>query len=146
MSNEETTSNRPGRNGADPCDEIAAPTNSFETALARIEAIVHDLEDGKVGLAEALERYEEGVKLMRQCHNLLQKAERRIEILTGVDAAGNPVTQPFDDTASTEQESASATAARSRKRSAKPTPQPESPAPESPPPTAEEFDTPRSLF
>ncbi len=43
--------------------------------------------------------YEEGVKLLRQSYDLLQRAERKIELLSGVDAEGNPVTQPFDDSA-----------------------------------------------
>ena len=48
--------------------------------------------------------YEEGVKLLRQSYELLQRAERRIELLSGVDAEGNPVTQPFDDTATFDQD------------------------------------------
>jgi exodeoxyribonuclease VII small subunit len=72
---------------------------SFEEALASLEQIVHDLEEGKFGLAESLTRYEGGVKLLKQCFGLLENAERKIELLTGVDAAGNPVTQPFDDEA-----------------------------------------------
>jgi hypothetical protein len=47
-------------------------------------------------LEEALLRYETGVKLLRQCHELLGKAERRIELLAGVDADGNPVMRPFE--------------------------------------------------
>lgn len=73
---------------------------SFEEALQRLETIVHELEDGKVGLAEALERYEQGVKLLKQCYGLLERAERRIELLSGLDADGNPTTRPFDDEAS----------------------------------------------
>jgi exodeoxyribonuclease VII small subunit len=72
---------------------------TFEQSLKRLEEIVHLLEEGDIGLNEALERYEEGVKLLRQSYELLQRAERRIELLSGVDAEGNPITQPFDDTA-----------------------------------------------
>lgn len=72
---------------------------SFEAALASLEQIVHDLEEGKLGLAESLTRYEGGVKLLKQCFGLLENAERKIELLTGVDAAGNPVTRSFDDEA-----------------------------------------------
>jgi exodeoxyribonuclease VII small subunit len=72
---------------------------SFEQALSSLEEIVRDLEDGRLGLAELLARYEEGVKLLRQCHELLVRAERKIELLTGVDATGNPVTEAFDDEA-----------------------------------------------
>jgi exodeoxyribonuclease VII small subunit len=73
---------------------------SFEQALTVLEQIVRDLEEGRLGLAESLARYEEGVKLLRQCHGLLEQAERRIELLTGMDASGNPITEPFDDQAS----------------------------------------------
>lgn len=93
---------------------------SFEQALVQLEHIVHQLEDGDVGLAEALSHYEQGVKLLKQCYGLLQRAERRIELLSGVDADGNPVAEPFDDEASLalEQQAQS----RSRRRSKKPEP------------------------
>jgi exodeoxyribonuclease VII small subunit len=90
--------------------------SNFEEALARLEGIVGRLEDGEVGLAESLAAYEEGVKHLRQCHQLLERAERRIELLTGFDAEGNPVRQPFDeeDAASLEKKAAS----RGRRRTA----------------------------
>jgi exodeoxyribonuclease VII small subunit len=81
-----------------------------------MEAIVYELEEGRIGLAEALARYEEGVGLLRQCFALLETAERRIELLTGLDAAGNPVIEPYDDTASAER--AQQGTPRSRQRSA----------------------------
>jgi exodeoxyribonuclease VII small subunit len=72
---------------------------SFEQSLERLEEIVHLLEEGDAGLEESLARYEEGVKLLRQAYDLLQRAERKIELLSGVDAEGNPLTEPFDDKA-----------------------------------------------
>jgi exodeoxyribonuclease VII small subunit len=72
---------------------------SFEQSLERLEEIVHLLEEGDLGLSEAMLRYEEGVKLLRQSYELLERAERKIELLSGVDTEGNPVTQPFDDEA-----------------------------------------------
>jgi len=75
---------------------------TFEQALAKLEGIVHDLEEGDLGLNEALAQYEQGVKLLRQSYDLLEGAERRIELLSGVDADGNPITQPFDDSATLE--------------------------------------------
>jgi exodeoxyribonuclease VII small subunit len=88
----------------------------FEEALAELEAIVHELEEGQIGLAEALGRYEKGVRLLKQCHGLLEDAQRRIELLTGVDANGNPITQPFEEpAASTLEEKADA---RSQRRTA----------------------------
>jgi len=93
---------------------------TFEAALKRLGEIVHSLEDGDVGLNEALERYEEGVGLLRQSYDLLQRAERRIELLSGVDAEGNPVTKPFDDSATFSLEEPPKR--RSRRRSVQDTP------------------------
>lgn len=88
---------------------------SFEQALAGLEAIVHDLEEGRLGLGEAVSRYETGVKLLKQCHALLAQAERRIELLTGVDALGQPVVEPFDEEAALTLEEKSKS--RSKRRS-----------------------------
>jgi exodeoxyribonuclease VII small subunit len=70
---------------------------SFESSLAELEAVVHDLEEGRLGLGEALARYEQGVKHLKLCYDLLQQAERKIELLTGVKADGTPITEPFED-------------------------------------------------
>ena len=94
----------------------------FEGALERLEQIVHALEEGELGLNQSLEQYEEGVKLLRQSYELLQRAERRIELLSGVDSEGNPVTQSFDDTATFDGREPGKS--RSRRRSA-PTSPPE---------------------
>jgi exodeoxyribonuclease VII small subunit len=90
----------------------------FEDALERLEEIVHRLEEGQIGLAEALGQYEQGVKLLRQCYELLENAERRIEVLSRVTAEGEEVTQAWDDAAVSLEEKAQT---RSRRRSAKPT-------------------------
>ena len=78
--------------GNGPCDEAG----TFEQSLAELESIVHQLEDGQIGLAEALARYEQGVRHLKHCYQLLQRAERKIELLIGVTDEGTPVTQPFD--------------------------------------------------
>jgi len=84
---------------ADQDQEPSTQEQSFEQALAALEQIVRDLEDGRCGLAESLARYEQGVKLLKNCYAQLEQAERRIELLTGIDAAGNAVVAPFDDAA-----------------------------------------------
>lgn len=89
-------------------------TPSFEESLHELESIVAELESGKLGLSDALGRYEEGVKHLKSCHQLLERVERKIELLSGMDAEGNPLTEPFD-----EQEHASLedkAAARGRRR------------------------------
>lgn len=90
----------------------------FERALGRIEAIVQALEEGRSGLDESLSLYEEGVKLLRRCHGLLRKAEQRIELLSGIDDAGEPITEPFDTRETFSSDSSSSSAAKSDHESA----------------------------
>jgi exodeoxyribonuclease VII small subunit len=70
-------------------------TPSFEAALGRLEEIVRMLEDGNMPLEQALEVFEEGIRLSRFCHAKLQEAERRVEILLE-NADGEIVPQRFD--------------------------------------------------
>jgi exodeoxyribonuclease VII small subunit len=72
--------------------------SSFEDSLKELEKIVAELESGKLGLSDALARYEEGVKQLKGCQQLLEMAERKIELLSGVDADGNPITERFEET------------------------------------------------
>jgi exodeoxyribonuclease VII small subunit len=72
---------------------------SFEQTLSRLEEIVHLLEEGKIGLDEALARYEEGVGLLRRANELLASAERRISLLSGIDSEGNPIFRAMEDAA-----------------------------------------------
>lgn len=55
----------------------------FESALAELEGLVTQLEDGSLTLERSLELFERGVKLSRYCHGKLEAAERRLEVLTG---------------------------------------------------------------
>ena len=73
---------------------------SFEDALAELEQILRDLEDGTTSLDESLARYERGVGLLKSCFAQLQAAEQKIALLAGLDADGKPVLQPFDHAAS----------------------------------------------
>ncbi|HPZ42513.1 MAG TPA: exodeoxyribonuclease VII small subunit [Bacillota bacterium] len=54
---------------------------SFEEAIARLEEIVKELEDGRLPLESALVLFEEGVKLSRICEGYLEAAEQKISIL-----------------------------------------------------------------
>jgi len=51
---------------------------SFEEALAQLEAIATDIEQGKIGLEESITRYEEGMKLVQRCREIITNAEQRI--------------------------------------------------------------------
>ncbi len=80
-----------------PSDDL-----SFEAALAELDEIVRQLEDGSVGLEEALGRYERGVGLLKHCYGRLRHAEQRILLLAGADGDGQPLTRPFEHAASLE--------------------------------------------
>jgi exodeoxyribonuclease VII small subunit len=95
------------------------PAFEFEDALSRLETLVDDLERGEPELSTALNKYEEGVKLLVKCQAELERAERSVALLSGVDADGKPVTAPFDATATataTAAERDTAPAGRRRKR------------------------------
>lgn len=68
----------------------------FEKKLSRLEEIVQKMEKGELALEESLKLFEEGVKLSRDCHAQLTKAEAQVKKLTGFDSQGNPLTENFN--------------------------------------------------
>jgi exodeoxyribonuclease VII small subunit len=59
---------------------MSEPT--FEETLAKLEAVVAELERGDLPLEEALRAFEEGVRLARVCAARLEDAEQRVRLLT----------------------------------------------------------------
>lgn len=53
----------------------------FEQAMARLEAIVGELEKGDLPLDESLKIFEEGIRLSKSCLKVLEEAERKVEVL-----------------------------------------------------------------
>jgi exodeoxyribonuclease VII small subunit len=68
---------------------------TYEEAFKRLEEAVAALQDGQMPLEHALQSYEEGMKLVHYCNELLQKAELRVQQLS-VDGEGTLVVQPFE--------------------------------------------------
>ena len=58
---------------------------NFNKGLLKLEEIINKMESGDLSLEESLKFFEEGVKIHRQCHNALLKAEQRISILSESD-------------------------------------------------------------
>lgn len=92
-----------------------APARSFEEALDELREITGELEEGALGLEESMQRFEEGIGLLRHCRRILEEAEQKIEILIGFDEQGTPQTEDYDASATAAQ--AEGKAGR-RKRSA----------------------------
>lgn len=55
---------------------------SFENAIARLEVIVHALEEGKCSLDESMKLYEEGVRLVRLCNEELASAKQKLTVIS----------------------------------------------------------------
>lgn len=67
----------------------------FEDALKRLEEIVDILERGELPLEKSLKIFEEGVRLSRLCNKMLDKAEKKVEILMQ-DEKGEIGVKPFE--------------------------------------------------
>lgn len=70
-------------------------TVKFEEALARLEAIVSELERGQLPLEDSMRIFEEGMKLSKTCLKMLEDAERKVEILIK-DKDGSKRPRPFE--------------------------------------------------
>ena len=77
-----------------------SPAPTFDASLGRLEEIVVELEEGKLGLESSLERYKEGAGLLADCRERLAKFRAQVEELKASgevvphgndpDAAHNP--------------------------------------------------------
>jgi exodeoxyribonuclease VII small subunit len=76
--------------------ETRGPDPSFEEATRRLSQIVAELEGGDLALDRSLALFEEGVRLARAAEERLDRAERRVEELLGIDAQGKPVVKDFE--------------------------------------------------
>ncbi|MGE4368342.1 MAG: exodeoxyribonuclease VII small subunit [Burkholderiaceae bacterium] len=69
--------NDENQNGAD------AEPRDFESALAKLEALVAQMESGALPLEQSLAAYEQGVELARFCQAKLDAAEEQVKVLQG---------------------------------------------------------------
>jgi exodeoxyribonuclease VII small subunit len=70
---------------------------NFESAMDRLEKIVEQMESGKLPLEDLIERYEEGMNLVKVCQERLAKAEQKIEIIAR-NNAGKTIVKDFEPT------------------------------------------------
>ena len=52
--------------------------NSFEEQLKSLEKILLDLDNNDISVEDALKKYEEGIRLYRQCHDIIKDAELKV--------------------------------------------------------------------
>jgi exodeoxyribonuclease VII small subunit len=71
-------------------------TMNFEEAMEKLEQIVSKLESGDVPLEQAIELFQEGMKLSQLCGQKLEQVERKIEML--IEEEGGYGKKPFNAT------------------------------------------------
>lgn len=67
---------------------------NFEEQIQELESIIKELEAGKLNLDESVEKFEEGMKISKECSKMLESAERKITILLNKD--GNVEEEDFE--------------------------------------------------
>jgi exodeoxyribonuclease VII small subunit len=73
---------------------------TFESALARLEAITDELEEGEIGLEKSLKKFDEGIALVEFCSRKLEEARTRVDLL--VNKGNTLASEPFEETTSQE--------------------------------------------
>lgn len=58
---------------------------NFEESMTKLEEIVTELEKGDLNLDESVAKFEEGMKISKQCSKILEEAEQKITILLEKD-------------------------------------------------------------
>jgi exodeoxyribonuclease VII small subunit len=61
----------------------AHATQTFEAAVSELETIVRQMEAGSLPLEQALEHYQRGVVLLRQCQDKINAAGQQVRVLEG---------------------------------------------------------------
>lgn len=59
--------------------------DNFEESMKKLEGIVTELENGNLNLDESVKRFEEGMKIAKECNTILENAEKKITILLEKD-------------------------------------------------------------
>lgn len=62
--------------------EGAAPERSIEENFTRLEEIIQRLETGEISLEEAFAGYSEGMKLLKDCNDQIDRVEKQVLKLT----------------------------------------------------------------
>ena len=75
----------------------AEETISLEAAMNELTGIVGELESGQQPLNKALEKFERGMRLLKDCDHQLDEAAGRIEIVRRMTDTG-PDVEVFDGT------------------------------------------------
>ena len=58
---------------------------NFEDNMEKLEKIVSELEKGDLNLDDSIAKFEDGIKISKECNKILVEAEKKITILLEKD-------------------------------------------------------------
>ena len=64
---------------------MAKSEMSFEDTIQKLQKVVQELEKCTLNLEDSVKKFEEGINLSKQCNEILERAEKRINILIKKD-------------------------------------------------------------
>ena len=76
---------------------MVARSKSFESELKKLQEIVAKLESGTESLQDSLNLFEEGTKIAKFCHEVLNSAEQKITDLSKVNLSVDDEGEPADE-------------------------------------------------
>jgi len=71
-------------------------TQTFETAMKRLEKVVEELDSGELPIEKSLKKFEEGIALSKFCSSKLEEIEAKVNRLVK-DSKGNALEVPLED-------------------------------------------------
>jgi exodeoxyribonuclease VII small subunit len=75
------------RSAKDKADGTPPEKLSFEQAVAELESIIEQIEQGEIGLEESLQQRKRGDQLIKRCRAILDAAEQELEQVSPNDEA-----------------------------------------------------------
>ena len=60
---------------------------TIEESFASLDVIIEELQNGDLTLEESFQKYEEGMKLIKNCNTAIDKVEKKLEVIYGEESA-----------------------------------------------------------
>ncbi len=67
---------------------------TFEQAMKELDKLVAEVESGKVSLEQTIEKYAQGMELIKYCRSILEQAEKKFEVIAKADRSNNTDPDP----------------------------------------------------
>ena len=68
---------------------------SYEEQIQELEKIINELENGNLNLDDSVAKFEEGMKISKECNKMLENAEKKTTILLN-DGNGEKQEENFE--------------------------------------------------